>query len=50
LVTCCVWVLWTARNNKQFNNIDISMLEKVKINSYWWLKATNAVYVIGVHE
>jgi len=46
-------MLWTARNNKQFNNIDISiheMLEKIKINSYWWLKATDAVYVLGVYE
>jgi len=37
----------------QFNNTDISiheMLEKVKINSYWWLKAANAVYVLGVHN
>jgi hypothetical protein len=48
----CVRVLWNARNNKQFNNTDIyihQMLEKVKINSYWWLKAANAVHVLGVH-
>ena len=49
----CVWVLWNARNDRQFNNTDISihqMLKKVKINSYWWMKAANAVFVLGVHN
>lgn len=49
----CVWVLWTERNNRQFNNTDISILqcfEKVQIHSYWWMKATNVVFVLGVHN
>lgn len=49
----CVWVVWNTRNNRQFNNTDISihqMLEKVKINSYWWMKAANVVFVFGVHN
>jgi len=46
----CGWVLWTARNNKQFNNTDISIYQTLKkINSYWWLKVANTVYVLGVH-
>jgi hypothetical protein len=49
----CVWVLWTERNNRQFNNTEISIqqcFEKVQLHSYWWLKATNAVFVLGVHN
>ena len=48
-----VWVLWTERNNGQFNNIETNvhqLLEKIQINSYWWLKAANAVHVSGVHN
>jgi len=25
------------------------LLQKVKINLYWWMKAANAVYVLGTH-
>jgi len=49
----CVWIMWTERNNKLFNNEVNSMnqlLEKVKINSYWWMEAANAVYVLGTHD
>ncbi|RHN60841.1 hypothetical protein MtrunA17_Chr4g0030201 [Medicago truncatula] len=49
----CVWVLWTERNNKQFNNIENSihhLVEKVQIHSYWWLKATNVVHVFGARS
>ncbi|XP_024628617.1 uncharacterized protein [Medicago truncatula] len=47
-----VWVLWTVRNNSQFNNTEISinqMVDKVKMHSYWWMKAANAVFVLAVH-
>jgi len=48
-----VWVLWTERNNRQFNNTETNihqLFEKIQINSYRWLKATNAVHVLGVHN
>jgi len=41
----CIWQVWNERNNRLFNNVQIStldLLEKVKHNSYWWLKANNA--------
>ena len=49
----CVWVLWTERNNRQFNNIENSihqLVEKVQIHAYWWLKAANVVSVFGIHS
>ena len=49
----CVWVLWTERNNRQFNNTENSMyqlLEKVQNHSFWWLKAVNSVHVFGIHS
>jgi len=49
----CVWVLWTERNNIQFNNIENSihqLVEKVQIHAYWWLKAANVVSVFGIHS
>ena len=45
----CVWI----RNNRLFKNEVKSMyqlLEKVKIHAYWWMKAANAMYVLGVHS
>jgi len=53
LCLLCVWMLWTERNNRQFNNTRINihqLFEKVQINSYWWLKTANAVFVLGVHN
>jgi len=38
------------RNNRQFNNVQTSMLdllEKVKFNYLWWLKANNVNFVLG---
>jgi len=45
-----VWVLWTERNNRLFNQKECSLvqlLDKVKYYSYWWLKANKAVFVFG---
>jgi len=42
-----VWVIWNERNHKLFNNGQNSMLdlvEKVKCNSLWWLKANNVTF------
>jgi len=41
----CVWIVWNERNNRIFKNIQttmIDLMEKVKYNSFWWLKANNA--------
>jgi hypothetical protein len=26
------------------------LVDKIKIHSYWWMKAANVVYVLGVHN
>ena len=49
----CGWILWNERNNKLFNNVQRSMLElleKVKFNSLWWLKANNATFVFDTQR
>ena len=49
----CVWVLWFEYNNRLFKNTVTTihqLVEKVKIHSYWWMKASNAVYVLWVHS
>jgi hypothetical protein len=49
----CVWVIWSERNNKLFQNKVSNtqqLVDKIKIHSYWWMKAANAVYVLGVHN
>lgn len=46
----CIWLLWNERNNRLFHNVHTTtfdLLEKVKHNSYWWLKANNATFVYG---
>jgi hypothetical protein len=46
----CVSVLWTERNNRQFNNTEISihqLFEKVQIHSYWWMKAANIMQFLS---
>jgi len=45
-----VWVIWNERNHRLFNNGQNSMLdllEKIKCNSLWWLKANNVSFVLG---
>jgi len=49
----CEWVLLNEHNNRLFRNKEINMcslLEKVKIHSYWWMKAANVVFVLGGHS
>jgi len=49
----CVWVIWNERNNRLFKNKATSihqLLEKVKMHLYWWMKAANVVFVLGVHS
>jgi hypothetical protein len=46
----CVWLIWKEHNNRIFNNVYTSITEKVKFNSYWWLRANNAYFVYGCQE
>lgn len=49
----CVYVIWSERNNKLFQNKVSNMhqlVDKIKIHSYWWMKVANVVYVLGVHN
>ena len=49
----CVWIVWNERNNRIFKNIQttmIELMEKVKYNSFWWLKPNNANFVYGTHR
>jgi len=46
----CVWHVWNEPNNKLFNNSETpikEIMEKVKYNSYLWLKANKATFVYG---
>jgi len=49
----CVWVMWNECNNRLFSNKENNihqLLDRVKFHSYWWLKAANVVFVLGVHS
>jgi len=49
----CVWVLCNKRNNRLFNHKENSieqLLDKVKIHSFWWMKAANVNFGIDVHR
>ena len=53
LCLLCVWILWNEWNNRLFNKVQRSMLElleNVKFNSLWWLKANNATFVFGTQR
>jgi hypothetical protein len=46
----CIWLVWIERNNRLFNNIQtpiFQIIEKVKHNSLWSLKANNTTFVFG---
>ncbi|KAK2370837.1 hypothetical protein QL285_083849 [Trifolium repens] len=48
----CVWVVWTERNHRLFRNAATTvthMLDKVKLFSFRWLKATNATLASNYH-
>jgi len=45
-----VWLVRNEHNNELFNNIQtpiIELMDKVKYNFYWWLKANNTTFVYG---
>jgi hypothetical protein len=48
-----VWVIWKERNNHVFQNTisDPSMLvEKVKLNSFLWLKSKQVAFAYSYHD
>jgi len=49
----CVCVLWNEQNNRLFRNRQSSipqLLDKVKSNSLWWLKASNVIFNFDTHN
>jgi hypothetical protein len=46
----CAWIIWNDRNQILINNIESfidQLLDKVKYYSFWWLKASNVIFVYG---
>jgi len=46
----CVWVIWLERNAQVFHQTEASInqfLDKVKLQSYWWLKANCHSFVFS---
>jgi len=49
----CTWVLWKEMNNRVFKNTTsnpYSLLEKVKLNSFLWLKTNQVSFAYGYHD
>jgi hypothetical protein len=49
----CVWVVWTERNHRLFRGSASSphqMLDKIKLFSFRWLKATNVTLASNYHS
>ena len=49
----CVWVIWLERNARIFHQKEDSFnqsLDKVKLQSYWWLKANRHNFVFSYHS
>jgi len=47
------WVIWKERNNRVFNNAasnPVVLLEKVKLNSFLWLKSKQVVFSYSYHD
>jgi len=48
-----VWVLWKERNNRVFANVVATpflLLERVKLNSFLWLKAKHVSFSYSYHD
>ena len=48
-----VWVIWKERNNRVFNNVVSTpavLLEKVKLNSFLWLKSKQTPFSYSYHD
>jgi len=48
-----VWMIWKERNNRVFNNVALNpsvLLEKVKLNSFLWLKSKHVTFSYSYHD
>ena len=48
-----VWVIWKERNNRIFNNVTLHpsvLLEKVKLNSFLWIKSKQVAFLYSYHD
>nr|ABD33378.1 hypothetical protein MtrDRAFT_AC157504g8v2 [Medicago truncatula] len=48
-----VWVIWKEMNNRVFNNVSSSpsvLIEKVKLNSFLWLKSKQVIFSYSYHD
>jgi hypothetical protein len=48
-----VWVIWKERNNRVFQNTvatPFTFIEKVKLSSFLWLKATRVSFSYSYHD
>jgi len=48
-----VWVIWKERNNRVFNNVTLNpsvLLEKVKLNSFLWIKSKQVAFFYSYHD
>jgi len=48
-----VWAIWKERNNHVFQNTvsDSSIIaEKVKLNSFLWLKSKQSIFIYSYHD
>jgi len=49
----CVWMIWLERNARVFHQKEASinqLLDKVKFQSYWWLKVNRPSFVFSYHS
>ncbi|KAK2445430.1 hypothetical protein QL285_016359 [Trifolium repens] len=49
----CVWVVWTERNHRLFRgsaSTPTQMLDKIKLHSFRWLKATSVTLASNCHS
>jgi len=49
----CVCVLWKERNNRIFKNMasdPSALIEKVKLNSFLWMKSKQVTFIYSFHE
>jgi len=48
-----VWVIWKERNSRVFNNVTLNpffLLEKVKLDSFLWLKSKQVAFSYSYHD
>jgi len=48
----CVWIIWHKRNSRVFKQRESlrHLHEKIKLQSYQWLKANHPIFAFSYHE